>query len=50
MHDDAFAGRYGLLKKAAYSDRDYLFQLTNHIGMSDKTPQAIYSSSRITNS
>lgn len=30
---DAFAGRYGLLKKAAYSDRDYLFQLTNHTGM-----------------
>jgi subtilisin-like proprotein convertase family protein/subtilisin family serine protease len=30
---DAFAGRYGLLKKAVYSDRDYLFQLTNHTGM-----------------
>lgn len=30
---DAFAGRYGLLKLAAYSDRDYLFQLTNHTGM-----------------
>ncbi len=30
---DAFAGRYGLVKKAAYSDRDYLFQLTNHTGM-----------------
>lgn len=30
---DAFAGHYGLVKKAAYSDRDYLFQLTNHTGM-----------------
>src|SRR5262245_24511179 len=30
---DAFAGRYGLVKKAAYSDRDYLFQLTDHTGM-----------------
>lgn len=30
---DEFAGRYGLLKKATYSDRDYLFQLTNHTGM-----------------
>ncbi|MEA1976394.1 MAG: proprotein convertase P-domain-containing protein [Chloroflexota bacterium] len=30
---DEFAGRYGLVKKAAYSDRDYLFQLTNHTGM-----------------
>lgn len=30
---DAFAGRYGLVKKAAYSDRDFLFQLTNHTGM-----------------
>jgi subtilisin family serine protease len=30
---DAFAGRYGLIKKAAYSDRDYLFQLTDHTGM-----------------
>lgn len=30
---DAFAGRYGLIKKAAYGDKDYLFQLTNHTGM-----------------
>lgn len=30
---DEFAGRYGLLKKQTYSDRDYLFQLTNHTGM-----------------
>ncbi len=30
---DAFAGRYGLVKKAVYSDRDFLFQLTNHTGM-----------------
>jgi subtilisin-like proprotein convertase family protein len=30
---DEFAGRYGLVKKAAYSDRDFLFQLTNHTGM-----------------
>lgn len=30
---DEFAGRYGLLKKATYSDREYLFQLTNHTGM-----------------
>jgi subtilisin-like proprotein convertase family protein/subtilisin family serine protease len=30
---DKFAGRYGLVKKATYSDRDYLFQLTNHTGM-----------------
>lgn len=30
---DDFAGRYGLVKKAKYSDRDYLFQLTNHTGM-----------------
>lgn len=30
---DAFAGRYALVKKATYSDRDYLFQLTNHTGM-----------------
>lgn len=30
---DSFAGRYGLLKLATYSDRDYLFQLTNHTGM-----------------
>lgn len=30
---DAFAGRYGIVKQAKYSDRDYLFQLTNHTGM-----------------
>ena len=30
---DAFAGRYGLVKKAAYSDREYLFQLTDHTAM-----------------
>ena len=27
---DTFAGRYGLVKKSAYGDRDYLFRLTNH--------------------
>lgn len=30
---DEFAGRYALVKKAVYGDRDYLFQLTNHTGM-----------------
>ena len=30
---DEFAGRYGLLKKTTYSDREYLFQLTNHTDM-----------------
>ncbi|MFY9553197.1 MAG: proprotein convertase P-domain-containing protein [Blastocatellia bacterium] len=30
---DEFAGRYGLVQKASYSDRDYLFQLTEHTGM-----------------
>ncbi|MEE8528771.1 MAG: proprotein convertase P-domain-containing protein [Gammaproteobacteria bacterium] len=30
---DDFAGHYGLVKKAVYGDRDYLFQLTNHTGM-----------------
>jgi subtilisin family serine protease len=30
---DAFAGRYGLIRKATYSDRDFLFQLTDHTGM-----------------
>lgn len=30
---DEFAGRYGLIKKETYSDKDYLFQLTNHTGM-----------------
>lgn len=28
-----FAGRYGLIQKQAYSNRDYLFQLTDHTGM-----------------
>jgi subtilisin-like proprotein convertase family protein len=30
---DAFAGRYGLIRLQAYSDREYLFQLTDHTGM-----------------
>ncbi len=30
---DEFAGRYGLIKKETYGDKDYLFQLTNHTGM-----------------
>src|SRR5262245_35187019 len=30
---DAFTARYALLLKQAYSDRDYLFQLTDHTGM-----------------
>ncbi len=30
---DAFAARYALVQKQAYSDRDYLFQLTDHTGM-----------------
>lgn len=30
---DEFAGRYGLVRQAAYGDRDYLFQLTEHTGM-----------------
>ncbi len=30
---DQFASRYGLVKKATYSARDYLFQMTNHTGM-----------------
>lgn len=29
----AFAGKYGLRQLEAYSDRDYLFALTNHTGM-----------------
>ena len=29
----AFAGKYGLLLRETYSERDYLFQLTNHTGM-----------------
>ena len=33
MQVDEFAGRYGLIKKETYSDKDYLFQLTNHTGM-----------------
>lgn len=28
-----FAGRYGLLLRERYTDRDYLFQLTDHTGM-----------------
>ena len=28
-----FAGRYGLVQRQAYSNRDYLFQLTEHTGM-----------------
>ena len=30
---DAFAAKYGLFLKTAYSDRDYLFQLTDHTGV-----------------
>lgn len=30
---DAFAGKYALIKHAAYSDREFLFQLTDHTGM-----------------
>ena len=30
---DAFAALYGLILKETYSDRDYLFQLTDHTGM-----------------
>jgi subtilisin-like proprotein convertase family protein/subtilisin family serine protease len=30
---DEFAARYALIRKAAYGDRDYLFQLTDHTGM-----------------
>ncbi|HWT01626.1 MAG TPA: proprotein convertase P-domain-containing protein [Pyrinomonadaceae bacterium] len=30
---DAFAARYALRIKEAYSEREYLFQLTNHTGM-----------------
>jgi subtilisin-like proprotein convertase family protein len=30
---DEFAGRYALIRKAAYSDRDFLFQLTDHTWM-----------------
>ncbi|MDN5940294.1 MAG: proprotein convertase P-domain-containing protein [Nitrospira sp.] len=31
---DEFAGRFGLVLQEKYSDRDYLFQLTEHTGMS----------------
>ena len=30
---DAFAGKYGLLQRDAYSDREFLFQLTDATGM-----------------
>jgi subtilisin-like proprotein convertase family protein/subtilisin family serine protease len=30
---DEFAGRFGLVQQEKYSDRDYLFQLTEHTGM-----------------
>jgi hypothetical protein len=30
---DAFAGKYGLIRLRSYSDRDYLFQLTEGTGM-----------------
>jgi subtilisin-like proprotein convertase family protein/subtilisin family serine protease len=30
---DAFAGRYALIRKATYSDSEFLFQLTDHTGM-----------------
>ncbi|MDF0594179.1 proprotein convertase P-domain-containing protein [Methanotrichaceae archaeon M04Ac] len=30
---DAFAGKYGLIRLRSYSDRDYLFQLTDGTGM-----------------
>jgi len=30
---DDFSGHYGLVNRATYNDRDYLFQLTNHTGM-----------------
>jgi len=30
---DEFSGKYGLVKKTTYSDKDYLFQLTNHTGI-----------------
>lgn len=30
---DSLAGKYGLVKKQAFSNRDFLFQLTNHTGM-----------------
>ncbi len=30
---DTLAGKYGLVKKQAFSNRDFLFQLTDHTGM-----------------
>jgi subtilisin-like proprotein convertase family protein len=30
---DGFAGKYALIKQAAYGDREFLFQLTDHTGM-----------------
>ena len=30
---NAFAAKYGLILREKYSDKDYLFQLTNHTGM-----------------
>ena len=30
---DEFSGKYGLVKKTTYSDKDYLFQLTDHTGI-----------------
>jgi subtilisin-like proprotein convertase family protein/subtilisin family serine protease len=30
---DAFAAKYALIKQAAYSDREFLYQLTDHTGM-----------------
>lgn len=30
---DTFAGKYALVKKKKYNERDYLFQLTDHTGM-----------------
>ena len=30
---DAFAARYALIRKATYSEREFLFQLTDHTGM-----------------
>src|SRR5262245_34484084 len=30
---DTFAGKYGLILKEKYTDRDYLFQLTDHTAM-----------------
>lgn len=30
---DEFSGRYGLVKKESYSDKDFLFQLTEHTAM-----------------